>query len=134
MDMHSLSPHAAAVLVAMEPGRAYRASELAARFPDLSMDGLRALMHELWVTRHVERFGPACWRRQESECGVERPADEEQTSVDLLVAQCSAHPVTSTGEPAVRPELLFDYSSFPPDLFAAPAAPIAPSRRARRRS
>ena len=55
--MQSLSPHAAAVLVAMEPDRAYRASDLMARFPDLSMDGLRTLMHELWVRRQVERIG-----------------------------------------------------------------------------
>ncbi len=64
--MRGLSEQASFVLERMEPDRRYRADELRAIVPDAGVEGLREIMHELWVEREVERVGDAGWRRHRS--------------------------------------------------------------------
>jgi hypothetical protein len=109
--MQPLTAAAAAILDLMEPGRAYEASELRAFMPDASMDGLRELMHELWVKRRVERFGYSGWRRHESTCASNR-APDLRTSADDGMPRAFAHYLPLGDNAAVRPEDLFDYSAF----------------------
>jgi len=92
--MPSLSKDARFILGRMEPDRRYDASDLRALVPDASAEGLRELMHELWINRHVERVGDSAWRRH-------RSAPSQETSGD---AQPDATPV--------KPEDLFDHATF----------------------
>lgn len=64
--MLALSEDARSILDRMEMDRYYDASDLRAFVPDASAEGLREVMHELWVNRHVERVGYSGWRRQHS--------------------------------------------------------------------
>jgi hypothetical protein len=91
--MHAVSKDARFILDRMEPDRRYEARELRAVVPDLSAEGLRAVMHELWVSRHVERAGDSGWRRHRSAPAHQEDAGLRQTKV-------------------VRPEDLFDHDSF----------------------
>jgi hypothetical protein len=56
--MLAMSAHTADLLEQMEPNRGYEASELRGFVPELSTEDLREVMHELWIARQVERFGP----------------------------------------------------------------------------
>lgn len=96
--MSSLSGRALSILERMEPGCGYGASELRAFAPDLNIEALRDVMHELWIARHVERFGDCGWRRTLSTGG---PPDTQRTGDG---------PSLRIGE--VRPEELFDHGSF----------------------
>jgi hypothetical protein len=102
--MSSLSPNAARILDRMEPDRAYDASEIRAFVPETSMETLRETMHELWVERHVERFGYSCWRRSPSTC----TAGEVYDSVECL----SSDDESARATKAVKPEDLFDHDAF----------------------
>jgi hypothetical protein len=109
--MPDMSAHAADILEQMEPNRGYEASELKGFAPELSVEGLREVMHELWIARHVERFRFSGWRRVRSACGSQEAPD----SLNTLNWGCS-----NTGMPdvppgqngSVKPEDLFDHDSF----------------------
>jgi hypothetical protein len=111
-SMQALSSEAAAILQVMEQGRVYEASQLRTRFPALSADGLRQVMHELWVTRQVERFGDAGWRRQESTC-ASRLAPDPRSCAGCRIARSCAQYVPLPQSTVVRPDQLFDHSAFP---------------------
>ena len=89
-----MSAHAADILEQMEPNRGYEPSELKGFIPGLSAEGLREVMHELWIARQVERFGFSGWRRVRSTRGAEG-ADRTLSEPRL-----------------VKPEELFDHDSF----------------------
>ena len=91
--MQALTTDARFILDRMAPDRRYEASDLRALLPDLSAEGLRAVMHELWVNRHVERAGDSGWRCHSSAPPCQENAGFRQTKV-------------------VKPEDLFDHDSF----------------------
>ena len=101
--MSSLTPKAAFILDCMEPERAYDPTELRAFVPDTSMEGLRETMHELWVERHVERFGYSGWRRRPSTCDAGEVHDGSAS------VEC---PDVAKEIKAVKPEDLFDHDRF----------------------
>jgi hypothetical protein len=109
--MHLLSERAAFILGRMEPRRTYEPAEIQAWLPETSIDGLREIMHELWVKRYVERHGFAGWRLERSICGTETAGDRERP-----VPQQSGAGSVSDRRPAqtkaIRPEDLFDHDSF----------------------
>jgi hypothetical protein len=109
--MPPLSAAAAAILELMEPHRGYQAAELRALLPEASMDGLQDVMHELWIKRHVERFGYSGWRRQESSC-ASTIAPDPRSCVGCRIARSCASFVPRPDAKPVRPEDLFDYSEF----------------------
>src|SRR3954470_16170489 len=94
--MHALTKDARFILDRMEPNQRYEPQDLRAFVPDLSAEGLRAVMHELWVNRQVERVGDAGWRRHRSLPAHQGPGD--------------AQPFRQTK--VVKPEDLFDHDSF----------------------
>lgn len=77
----------------MEFDRPYDVPALQAFVPDIGLDRLREIMHELWVERQVERVGYAGWRRQPSP----PPHVAEPASGDVQI---------------VTPEELFDHGTF----------------------
>jgi hypothetical protein len=95
--MHQLSEYASVVLDRMEWDRRYDSPELHGFVPDTTIEGLRDIMHELWIHRCVERVGYSGWRRHQS------------------TPPHSSHPVSSETH-AVHPEDLFDHATFP-DFF-----------------
>ena len=109
--MPALSESARIVLEQMEPYRGYEASELLTFAPDLNMDALRDVMHELWIAREVERFGIRGWRRVRS---TRRP----ENLLELVNSPASAgaadgkRDTTSLRIGAVTPEDLFDHDAF----------------------
>ena len=64
--MHSFSEYASFILDRMEPDLLYEPQQLRAFVADISIEDLREIMHELWVTRQVERAGDSGWRRHRS--------------------------------------------------------------------
>ena len=76
----------------MEPGRRYEPPDLRPFVPDASSERLRAIMHELWIDRQVERVG-AGWRRHQSAAPHVAPA------------------ASGEFQPA-KPEELFDHATF----------------------
>jgi hypothetical protein len=64
--MPALSAHATEILERMDPDLGYELSELREFVPELSMESLREVMHELWIARHVERFRESGWQRARS--------------------------------------------------------------------
>jgi hypothetical protein len=88
-----LSEDARVILQRMEPDRQYDAAALQAFVPDVGLDHLREIMHELWLERQVERVGYAGWRRQPSPS----PHVPEAASADVQM---------------VKPEELFDHGPF----------------------
>ena len=99
--MPALSEPALMILELMEPNRGYEASELRAFAPDLTMDGLREAMRELWIAREVERFRDRGWRRVPS-----------ARASESYVGSGGAGDVASLRIGTVRPEDLFDHDSF----------------------
>jgi hypothetical protein len=98
--MHTLSKAARFVLDRMEPDRRYDVLDLRAFVPNASAEGLREVMHELWINRQIERVGYSGWQRHRpapGHLGVAPAADLRQTKV-------------------VKPEDLFDHDTFP-DFF-----------------
>ena len=91
--MPPLSEHAIFILDRMAPDRLYEPEELRTFVPDNSVERLREIMHELWVSRQVERCGYSGWRRHPS-APPHRP-----------------HPVSRDPE-IVKPEDLFDHDRF----------------------
>lgn len=108
--MYALSEKAATIFSRMEPNRSYEPSELRAFAPDTSAEGLREIMHELWVKRHVERSGYSGWRRERSTCGAQEPAGSRIASVAGSARHAPDLPPGQTK--AVRPEDLFDHDAF----------------------
>jgi len=88
-----LSEHARLILDRMEPDRPYDAQALQAFVPDVGLDRLREIMHELWVGRQIERVGYSGWRRHRSAAAA--VPDRERRPVTL-----------------VKPEELFDHNTF----------------------
>jgi hypothetical protein len=109
--MQDLSSEAAALLVSMEPNRAYEAAELQALFRDTSVDGLREILHELWVNRCVERFGYTGWRRQVSTC-ASKYAPDPQSCVSCPIVRSCLQGIKQTAGDVVRPEPLLDEPAF----------------------
>ncbi len=109
--MHALSEPATTILERMDPNRIYEPLELRELVPDTSPESLRELMHELWVSRYVERCGYSGWRREQSTCGVKAPPDSEG-HLDPMGRRPGRDVELSQPEP-VRPEDLFDHDSFP---------------------
>ena len=91
--MPPLSDSARFILDRMEPGRRYEPQDLRAFDPDVSIERLREIMHELWVSRRVERVGYSGWRRHNS------------------VPPHRPRPVSSETK-VVKPEELFDHATF----------------------
>ena len=88
-----MNDDASFILERMEPGVSYEPQDLRALLPGTSTERLREIMHELWVTRQVERVGYSGWRRHRS-----APPHVEQ-------------PVSGGVKP-VKAEDLFDYVTF----------------------
>jgi hypothetical protein len=74
--MYALSKDARFILDRMEPDRCYESLDLRAFVPDTSAEGLREVMHELWVNRQVERVGYSGWR-----CHRSAPAQSMRNSM-----------------------------------------------------
>lgn len=91
--MQTLSEHARLILARMEPDRRYELQEVMALVPNVNNEALREVMHELWVSRHVERVDYTAWTRHRS---------------------ASPDPVPASGGPVevVAPEDLFDHARF----------------------
>jgi hypothetical protein len=109
--MQDLSSEAAAILASMEPSRAYQAADLQARFPGTSRDGLREIMHELWVHRCVERFGYTGWRRQGSGCGS-NCAPDSRSCASCPIARSCASGVEQTAGGSTSLEQLLEQPAF----------------------
>jgi hypothetical protein len=93
--MHPLSDDATFLLDRMEPDRRYEPRDLRVLIPDISVERLGEIMHELWINRQVERVGYSGWRRHPSAPRhLPRP-----------------HPVSREIQ-AVKPEDLFDHATF----------------------
>ena len=91
--MQRLSEHASLVLARMEPDRRYEPQDLAALVPNISMEALREVMHELWVNRQVERVDYTAWKRQRSAAPDPDPAPRGPVEI-------------------IAPEDLFDHARF----------------------
>jgi len=91
--MPRLSEHGRAILDRMQPDRRYDLQELRVFAPEASIERLREIMHELWVSREVERVGYSEWR-----CHRSAPAH-------------APRPVTREPD-TVKPEDLFDHDQF----------------------
>ena len=104
--MHPLSKAARFILDRMEPDRRYDASELHEFAPDASAEGLREVMHELWINRQVERVGYSGWQRHRSAPAHEGPVDAQ------LDERGEAPESGFRQNKVVKPEDLFDHGSF----------------------
>jgi len=104
--MNALSKDARFILDRMEPDRRYEALDLRAFVPDASAEGLREVMHELWINRHVERVGYSAWLRHQSAPAHEESVDPQHDGGG--VAAESGFRQTKV----VKPEDLFDHGSF----------------------
>jgi hypothetical protein len=91
--MPPLSDSARFILDRMEPGCRYEPQDLRAFDPDVSIERLREIMHELWVSRQVERLGYSGWRRHRS-APQNRPRGVTRETT------------------TVKPEELFDHAAF----------------------
>jgi hypothetical protein len=81
--VHPFSEYVSAILDRMEPDCPYEPQQLRAFVPDISVEHLREIMHELWVNRQVERAGESGWRRHRSAPPhVPRPISHEIQAVN----------------------------------------------------
>ena len=108
--MNALSKDARFILDRMEGDRRYEVLDLRAFVPDASAEGLREVMHELWINRHVERVGYSGWRRHQSPPGNQGALDGQPDGRG--VAPDSGLRQTKV----VKPEDFFDHDMFP-DFF-----------------
>ena len=92
--MGALSENARFILDRMEADRRYEPDDLRAFVPDTTVEGLREIMHELWINRQVERVGLAGWRRDRS-APPHVPEDAVNGDVEI-----------------VEPAALFDHDTF----------------------
>ena len=91
--MPPLSDYASFILARMEPEIRYGLQDLRELDPDVSIERLREVMHELWISRQVERIGHSGWRRHKSASPHHpRPVSRETKTV--------------------KPEELFDHATF----------------------
>jgi len=104
--MDTLSKDARFILDSMEPNRRYEVLDLRAFVPGASSDGLREVMHELWINRHVERVGYSGWQRHRSAPGHQSPLDAESDGGGVTAD--SGFRQTKV----VKPEDLFDHDTF----------------------
>jgi hypothetical protein len=104
--MHTLSEAARAVLERMQSDRPYEIADLRALMPGASADTLREMMHELWVSRQVERVGHSGWRRHRSTGPHDRLEDARLDAGHAA----GASPYGETK--VVKPEELFDHDAF----------------------
>lgn len=109
--MHALSKDARFILDRMEPDRRYEVLDLRAFVPNASAEGLRHVMHELWINRQVERVGYSSWQRRRSAAGDQGALDKGPDAPG--VAPTSDFRQTKV----VKPEDLFDHDTFP-DFFS----------------
>ena len=93
--MHPLSDYATFILDRMEPDRRYEPRDLRVFIPDISVERLGEIMHELWINRQVERVEYSGWRRHPS-----APRHLPHP-----------HPVSREMQ-VVKPEDLFDHATF----------------------
>ena len=91
--MQRLSKHAIGILDRMEWDRHYGPDDLRALAPEMSIEHLREIVHELWVNRQVERVGHSGYRRHASAPAHASQPAPRQTKV-------------------IRPEELFDHDTF----------------------
>jgi hypothetical protein len=91
--MLRLSTDGARLLDRMEAERDYGPDDVRALAPEWGVEHLHEVMHELWVSRQVERVGYSGWRRQRS--GPPPVQDSRPRPVTI-----------------VRPEELFDHAAF----------------------
>jgi len=91
--MPPLSDSARFILDRMEASRRYEPGDLRAFAPEVSIERLREIMHELWVSRQVERIGYSGWQRHRS-APPHRPR------------------AVSREVETVKPEDLFDHTTF----------------------
>jgi hypothetical protein len=91
--MYPLSTHARFILDRMEPDCRYELPDLRQLAPEAGVECLREIMHELWVSRQVERIGYSGWRRHRSA----PPHRPRPVSRDMKL---------------VKPEDLFDHATF----------------------
>ena len=103
--MHTLSKDARFILDRMEPNRRYGVLDLCALVPDTSAEGLREVMHELWINRQVERIGYASWQRH-------RSAPDHQSALDEQLDAPSIAAASRFRQTVVKPEDLFDHDTF----------------------
>jgi hypothetical protein len=107
--MPVLSERARAILDQMEPNGAYDASELRTFAPDMNLETLHEVMHELWLAREVDRFTDHGWRRVRStRRDILRSANADRCASTTADAADAASLRIGT----VRPEDLFDHESF----------------------
>ena len=85
--MYALSKDARFILDRMEPDRCYESLDLGAFVPDTSAEGLREVMHELWVDRQVERVGYSGWRRHRSAPAHQLPVDAQLDARGIAVVR-----------------------------------------------
>jgi hypothetical protein len=100
--MHALSKAAGAILDRMEPEHSYAAKDLRAFVPDTSPETLAEIMHELWVSREVERVGDSGWRRHRSASPHDSRGDARPDGSVSRRGQTKL----------VKPEELFDHDAF----------------------
>jgi hypothetical protein len=101
--MHTLSEAARCILDRMQSDRSYEIHDLRALMPGTSAETLREMMHELWVSRQVERAGHSGWRRHRS------VGPHESARLDSgHIAAASPYRETKV----VKPEELFDHDAF----------------------
>lgn len=91
--MQPLTEHATIILDRMQPDLRYEPQDLRAFVPDITIERLREIMHELWINRQVERVGYSGWRLHRSR--PPEPTDRVSREVQ-----------------AVKPEDLFDHAAF----------------------
>jgi len=104
--MHALSRDARSILDQMEPDRRYEVPDLRPFAPDISAESLLAVMHELWINRHVERVGHSAWQRQRSARGRNGALNEQSHTVPV-VPRSALEPTK-----VVKPDDLFDHDTF----------------------
>jgi hypothetical protein len=85
--MYALSKDARFILDRMEPDRCYESLDLRAFVPDTSAEGLREVMHELWVNRQVERVGYSGGRRHRSAPAHQLPVDAQLDARGIAVVR-----------------------------------------------
>src|SRR5262245_44554153 len=101
ITMQALSTLARFILDRMEPDRPYESLELRAFVPDASAERLVEVMHELWVSRQVERVAYSAWQRHRSAPPNQTPVGGQRDAWDVApVSGCRQTKV-------VKPEDLF---------------------------
>jgi hypothetical protein len=88
-----MSEDARVILQRMDPDRSYSPDELQDFLAGVGLERLRAIMHELWIDRQVERVGYSAWKRARS---------QPPHRTEPAAGTCRT----------VKPEELFDHATF----------------------